>query len=262
MNQKNIQIEGKLYEVITMQQLTANPSVYNPEFTAVLMENENATWWDGSGFYTLPPHVLPFRQISELSSQKPGIYGYNFGTLPCPFMRTVPPVEYVGGVLRIIQEYDVSNILDATNVQSMQELIDLDSKYKEIEYDIISAGTNDTHLKIRPGDTPEMAAFKQAVNAKGIDIDKYKARIGSTFNNDKRLIQKSSITFPKMRGLLNALDLSATLIIDNADPNVPNPIPGPIKVNITEGDFASISFEETASDDEIEDPEEDMCDDC
>lgn len=57
----------------------------------------------------------------------------------------------------------------------------------------------------------------------------------ANFNNDKRLIKKSSITFGKLRNICNALDIKATLTLEDKDDEVPNPMKTKINVCLTDG---------------------------
>ena len=78
-----------------------------------------------------------------------------------------------------------------------------------------------------------MKAMKEAINLKHIDIDKYEPRFGPNFNNDKRLLKKDSITFRKLKDVCEALDMKATLKLEDANPNVPNPIGKKIAIDLT-----------------------------
>ncbi len=257
MNQRNIKIGMTLYEVVTQQQFALSPGLYDRSFTAILFDEHIDMYGN-----LVPAVVLPFGTMVDLDKHTPGIYGVYFETndsliQPC-FNVIFPFHNDISGALIIDRpEYLASNMLDTTNLNKMQELIDLDAKYREFEFDIITAGDNATIFRIMPDDTPEMVATKQALNAKHIDIDKYRARIGSTFANDKRFLQNSpSITFNKVKALFPALDLKCTLIIDNTSPDVPNPIPHPITVNITDDVVVNTDIDEEQQCIETSDDEE------
>ena len=57
----------------------------------------------------------------------------------------------------------------------------------------------------------------------------------ANFNNDKRLIKKNSITFGKLRNICKALDIRATLTMEDTNPDVPNPMGRKVEVCLTEG---------------------------
>lgn len=245
MNKRNIKLNDRLYEVITPDQFINNLNLYELEFTAVLFEQSRDIYGN-----IIPAYVLPFRTPSMAPKQLPGIYGITQNMYGCPIFQVVYPFYYVPDkpgsqhlLLEIYKpEYFIDNntMLDVTNVKQMTELIQLNTKYRQYENDIITTKDNVTVLKILPSNTPEMAAFKEAINLKRVDIDKYKFKLPATWANDKRFILNSdTITFSKLKSLLNAFGLTATLTIDNVSPDVANPIPHPITVNIT-GDINSM----------------------
>ena len=80
-----------------------------------------------------------------------------------------------------------------------------------------------------------MKALKTAVLEKRIDLDKYEPRFGSNYNNDKRLFNKNTISLSMTKRLCEALDIKATLILEDKSPDVPNPIGRTIKVDLTGG---------------------------
>ncbi len=238
MNQRNIKLNDKLLEVVLPEQLVNNPSLYDPEFTAVLF---------GAGVdvfgNTIPEFVLPFRNTSMASKQLPGIYGVTKDNFGCPIFQVIWPYNHIqtptGRQLIFKPEYFTANnpMLDSSNVKQMSELIKLDAQYRQYENDVITAKGNVTVLKISPTNKPEMQGFKQAINDKRTDIDKYKFKLPLTWANDKRFLCKSdTITFTKLRSLGEAFGFKITLIIDNVSPDVANPIPHPISVVITGDD--------------------------
>lgn len=235
MYQKSIVIDGRMYEVVDAERFFRSPTSWQLEFTALLFTGCYGLYMD-----PLPDYILPFRSNSELGSELPGIYGMD-PLSPSPTFFEIRPFIYDGFGNRImLDQYSTMTMQDVSNINSIQELIRADAKFKEQDFSILTAGVSAFRVKIGANDTPEMAIFKQAVNDKNIDIDRYRSRIGPTFPNDKRLIPGESITFPKIKSLLRSLDLKATLIIDNAGPDVPNPIPRPLIVNITDGDASSV----------------------
>ena len=85
-------------------------------------------------------------------------------------------------------------------------------------------------------DSNEMKGMKEAVIAKHIDLDKYEHRFGSNYNNDKRLFNKHTISLPMIKRLCNALDMKATLVIEDANSDVPNPIGKKITIDVISND--------------------------
>ena len=81
-----------------------------------------------------------------------------------------------------------------------------------------------------------MVGLKKAVIAKEIDIDKYQGRFGSNYSNDKRLFNDGSITMSKLKTMMKALDMKGTLIIEDLNEDVPNPIGSKIVIDLLGGD--------------------------
>lgn len=251
MNQKNIKIGGVLYEVVEMEQFVKAPEgMYDTTFTAILFKERTDEYGN-----LVPAIVLPFRTQPDFSRGIPGIYGITCDGMGfSPVFRVIFPFHLGPGNQLIVDKYEylAKNMLDTGNAKNMQDLINLDAKYREFEFDIITASDNSIMLKVTPNDTAEMAAFKQAINDKHIDLDKYRPRFGKTYPNDKRsLINGDSITFTKLKEYANALDMKISLSIDNASPDVPNPMSHPITVQIT-GQNVVVPTNESIMDDDDE----------
>ena len=88
--------------------------------------------------------------------------------------------------------------------------------------------------QINPNDSPEMSAFKEAIIAKKIDINKYASRFGDNFLNDKRILKTTSITMNKLISMCQKLDIEAELTLrDVQSDNIPNPMMKEITVILT-----------------------------
>lgn len=202
-----------IYDVITVEEYEANPNAYNPKFTAV-------KYSDGC--------VYPIRNRTD---NRPGFYP----TGGCDFFKPCDPSE--------IHTYSQQNIINFSNKENIREIIEAQSQLANEERAILTTIDNLFVPEISSEDTPETRALKEAVREKHIDIDKYESRFGPNYNNDKRLFRRSSITLSKMKTILNALDMKATLIIEDSAPNVPNPIGRQIIAVITNSDEVDESEE-------------------
>lgn len=133
------------------------------------------------------------------------------------------------------ENYNIDNIkiIDFSNTSSLKEQIEKNASLREMEASVLTTADRVFKPIIKPTDMPEMAALKEAVNRKNIDLDKYAYRFGDNYNNDRRLFDKSSITLTKMRAVAEALDMDCYITFDDRSAEVPNPIGGPIKVKIT-----------------------------
>ena len=110
------------------------------------------------------------------------------------------------------------------------------NKLKNAERTILTTPENIFVPVIRDDDSPEMVGLKEAVIAKEIDIDKYQARFGSNYSNDKRLFNDKSITLSKLKTMFKALDMKGTLIIEDLNDDIPNPIGKKIVIDLLGGD--------------------------
>ena len=133
------------------------------------------------------------------------------------------------------KELSVDNIIDF-NKDNIKDLIESSNLLKDKEREILTSPDNVTMVSIGELDDPEMKALKMAILEKHIDIDKYESRFGSNFNNDKRLLSKSRITITKLKTMCDNLDIKATLILEDASPDVPNPIGKEIRVELVRGE--------------------------
>lgn len=193
-----------IYDVITYEEYYRNIGLYPSAYTAIR----------GADGYIYP--------IRSLSDYRPG--AYMTGSIDI----FKPPTTTVECAM-----YSEQNIIDFTKAEGMRDLIACSQMLNSAERSILTNIDNLFVPDIGENDTPEMQALKQAIVAKHIDLDKYESRFGPNYNNDKRLLRKDRITFDKLRTIGECLDIKATLTIEDANPDVPNPIGRSISVEIT-----------------------------
>lgn len=133
------------------------------------------------------------------------------------------------------EEYSDSHLINFDDASSLKDIIEKTNQLKSAERTILTTPDNITMPSIGENDTPEMIGLKEAVIAKHIDIDKYQGRFGSNYSNDKRLLNDSSITLLKLKTMFKALDMKGTLIIEDLNEDVPNPIGKKIIVDLLGG---------------------------
>ena len=129
-------------------------------------------------------------------------------------------------------EYKVDNVIDFENVKSLQESISKQNQLMSAERTILVSPENIFTPVIKEEDTPEMKLLKQAICLKGIDLDNYKQRFGSDYNNDRRLFEQNSITFFKLKRLAEIMDMNVSLSLEDK-PGAPNPIGEKLTIQIT-----------------------------
>lgn len=212
MSLEKAKIEDVIYDVISLDEFYQNPNGWN-SYTAIKGD-------DG--------YIYPIRTRTD---SRPGFY-------PTGALDFFKPPSY--GEANTYSQQNVINFRDATN---LREIIMTQQRLERAERTVLTTIDNVFIPEISENDTPEMKALKEAVVEKHIDLDKYEPRFGPNYNNDKRLLKKKSITFGKLRSICNALDIKASITIEDASGDVPNPIGRSITVELT-GETASLDEEE------------------
>lgn len=202
MSLEKAKIGEAIYDVIDVEEYYRDPNAYT-SFTAI----------KGNDGYIYP--------IRTKTDNRPGFYptgGVDFFKIP---MGTE------------CQEYTQQNMINFSDAKTLRDVIQTSQKLMNAERSILTTIDNVFAPEISDNDTPEMKAVKEAILAKHIDLDKYESRFGPNYNNDKRLLKKNSITFGKLRSICDALDIKASITIEDADPTVPNPIGRVISADLT-----------------------------
>lgn len=202
---KKAEIEGRLYNVTSMDEFTSCPDLYTPKFTAIERPGEC---------------VLPIR--NRTTDTGPGIY-YQSGAM----VAMVNKPEN-------IEDYNAGKIIDFSNPKSIGEIFNKQQIIRDIQDEIMTTNENVLCLKVSDKDTPEMKALKTAINSKRVDIKQYEDRFDQ-FQNDMRLLKGNSITLGKTISICDVFDISAVLVLRDRDNNVPNPMNSTIEIDLTEG---------------------------
>lgn len=213
---RKMKIRDALYDVVTYDEFCRNRPLYMryPDSVAVM---------GGDGF------VYPIRNPS--SDFRPGMYPMGLGM---DWFK--PPMSKYE-----MQDYSQSNIIDFSESKNFRDVIANQERLNREERSILTTINSLTVPTIQDSDEPAMIALKEAIIAKHIDLDSYDYRFGqSNFPNDKRLLKKDSISLKKLVAYCNALDITATLTLKDANSDVPNPMGKEITYDlnntITDGD--------------------------
>lgn len=206
-------IDGKMVEVITPEEYEINPSLYSYNYSAI----------DGGDGIIYP--------IRSKMDSRPGVY-----IAPnSPFMKFKHPSE------EEMADYSANNIINFEDSKTMAEVIHKENLLYDQERSILTTVDNIFKPPIKADDSSEMVGMKEALQAKDCDIDKYEHRFGrKNFQNEKRLYDRSSMTLSKIRSHCNALDIKCTMILEDAAPDVPNPMGKTVVIDITGGNKAAI----------------------
>lgn len=201
---KKGKVNGKMYDIITPEEFQKDMDSYMNQFTAI----------EKDGI------LYPVRK----NNLAPGFYVKN---------------NSVGVYVQPTEEdrnnYNADNVIDFSSAKSMSEIIEKRAEYTNLEREILSDADNIFRPVIKENDAPMMKALKEAVIEKEIDINKYETRFGSTFNNDKRIFNNSSITLNKLIPMCDALDISVTMTLQDKNPDVVNPMNKVIVVDLLGG---------------------------
>lgn len=210
MSLEKAKIEGAIFDVITEEEYLQNPNAIDRRHTAI----------KGNDGYIYP--------IRNLTDNRPGYYP----TGCVDFFIPPSPSEAVF--------YGTKNIINFKDATNIREVIETQQKLNAAERSILTTIDNVFEPDIGENDLPEMRALKQAIIDKHVDLDKYEQRIGANYNNDKRILKKGNITFDKLRTFCEALDIKATITLEDNNPEVPNPIGRVIVAELTSPNAAYI----------------------
>lgn len=132
-------------------------------------------------------------------------------------------------------DYNSENIIDFENVNNLKESIEKHAELMNAERTILVSPDNIFTPIIKEDDTQIMKLIKEAIIKKNINLDNYKSRFGSNYNNDKRLFEQNSITFLKFTNLCDVLDIKFSISLEDKK-DAPNPIGCKLTAYITGGE--------------------------
>lgn len=207
-------ILGKPYDIVDSTQFYDNREIYKDATVAVSFPTESE-----DKNITLPYLARGTRM------DKPGIYDAG----------VIDIIQYPVGEQQM-EEYS-PQIIDFDNITSMEEYKTKTSELGNIEKQYLTTVSGDNCFipPLLETDTPEMRAVKEAIISKNIDLDKYAERYGTNYPNDKRRYKDDKITLFLIKRTCECLDMKASLILEDKNPDVPNPIGRKITANLTSG---------------------------
>ena len=203
-----------------------SPEEYNAK-KKIIEDNQtiaNSTALEIHKYDTNEDYVLPLRGRLD---DRPGVYDEG----AVRFIR-FPSEENKDEYLR-----DKLDIVDYSNTNDIKEFLKKNNQVRDMETITLTDIDNVFKPPMLTDDTPEMRAFKMAVDAKHCDINKYAPRFGDNFLNDKRILKTSNITMNKLISISKNLDIEVELKLRDARPDVANPMGKEISVILTRGDI-------------------------
>ena len=156
------------------------------------------------------------------------------------------------------ERYIPKDFISMSNTDDIRELIKNGDAARKLDEPFITSPDSITCIPIKDTDQPEMKGLKMALNAKNIDIDKYAARFGDNYPNDKRQLKNSNATLKIIKRFCENCDMEAILTFRDKNPDVPNPMNTEITVSLTdeideedsENLYAMIEDSDDSSDDD------------
>ena len=190
--------------------------------------------------------LLPVKGKYSSNVTLPGVY--NAG---CVDFLIYPDEAFV-------ERYIPKDFISMSNTDDIKELIKNGDAARKLDEPFITSPDSITCIPIKETDQPEMKGLKMALNAKNIDIDKYAARFGDNYPNDKRQLKNSNATLKIIKRFCENCDMEAILTFRDKNPDVPNPMNTEITVSLTdeideedsENLYAMIEDSDNSSDDD------------
>ena len=190
--------------------------------------------------------LLPVKGRYNSNATLPGVY--NAG---CVDFLIYPDEAFA-------ERYIPKDFISMSNTDDIRELIKNGDAARKLDEPFITSPDSITCIPIKETDQPEMKGLKMALNAKNIDIDKYAARFGDNYPNDKRQLKNSNATLKIIKRFCENCDMEAILTFRDKNPDVPNPMNTEITVSLTdeideedsENLYAMIEDSDDSSDDD------------
>lgn len=211
MNIRKVKMPNGLYDLVTVEEYLLAPGRYDTKSTAAIIDG----------------YALPIITESQYLCGYTGVY-IKPGNMVYRFNMPFDEDE----VYKITSD----NMVDFTNASNYGEIIEKRNAVKGLEKELLSGVDNIMKIIIDPTASPAAIAMQEAVNAKECNMDNYAFRYGKNYPNDKREISNRSMTLAKIIRHCNALDIKATLILEDKSPDVPNPMRKTITAVLTGGD--------------------------
>lgn len=199
-------INGNMYDVTTPENYRKNPDLYN---------NKSAVELNGC--------VYPIRN----GNYNPDMIGYYPGVVYDKYSIPANEEEF--------NAYSTDHMANFNSVTKLQELVTEQNKINTDQMLYLSTPDNIFRPVIdNIKDEPLMIGLKEAIIAKEIDINKYQSKF-KQFSNDRRKFNGHKISLDKAVSTAQSLDMKITAVIEDTNPNVPNPIGRKIIIDLTPG---------------------------
>lgn len=189
-------IDGKIYDVMDAKDFGYVP--YCGDSLALNMGN----------------FILPIRDGKITVNSKPGIYPNGI------FFQYIYPRNEIEAL-----EYSTIHLAYFVDAGTFKEVLEAKEKLERDEYKhLVSSDKKFAPPIDEINDSPLIIALKRAVTEKQCDINRYAEKFGADFNNDRRKFNGKDITAAKYKSISNNMDIRTTLIVEDMNPDVANPM--------------------------------------
>ena len=195
MNIRKSVIDGQILDVYKYDEYAKNPQAY-----------------DGNCAILEDGYIYPIRKLND---NRPGMYTAGPRGTMVVFEKPVTDEQQ--------QMYSDSNLIDFSG-NTMSQMIENTEILFEKEKEILTNVNNIFSPKVKPEDTATMAGLKESITEKNCDFGSYKHRFGNNYNNTLKLFENNDITLKKVGYICEKLDIKVSLVLEDADPNVANPM--------------------------------------
>ena len=202
---KIIIVEGKQYDLLSLEEAMNTP-----------LEPKRCFIYIGERFYPISFNMADAYVISE----------------QCIYL--MPAFAYIP-VDDGDPKWNISNyrVIDFDNAVSMADMYAQTNKLSELTKESLIPDADDKldYYEITNEQSNLLQGLLQFINSKQILCRRYADRFDN-YPNTIRILGKDKITIDKFMEFMNNMDGKATIIIENADDDVANPIPKPIVIEL------------------------------
>jgi hypothetical protein len=219
-------LNGHIVDVVSYEEYSSNVDAYKNRTDVAIPYNVKGK-----------DILLPFKGEYTPNVSLPGVY--NAG---CINFVIKPEEEF-------IDKYVTTDFITMNNTDDIKELIKKEDAARKLDEPFITSPDSITYIHIKDTDQPEMKGLKMALNAKNIDIDKYAARFGDNYPNDKRQLKNSTATLKIIKRFCENCDMEAVLVFKDKNPDVPNPMNKEISISLTDYNSDDNYYDENINED-------------
>ena len=203
-------INGQMYDIIDHDEFNKSDNMVYSDNSGVLFDYKDTQM------------ILPIRSGYNENTVIPGIYREG-----CINFVVYPEED-------MVSQYIPDKIVRMNNTMELKDVLEKRETIARLDEPWITSPDSITQFVISEEDKSEMVCLKTALNMKKVDIDKYAARFGQNFPNDKRQLKNNSATLNIIKRFCKNMDMECLITLRDKNPDVPNPMGEEITMSLTE----------------------------